>query len=140
MHTKSAVNRRDPGIKSLASSFNRQVDKMLQLQSSNPLYRREQVPSKIDLKSVFQVDIFSTLWDEWGLVSSDQGEEKWKTDEQTREAIRLLLEIDRCKEERERLEWEVSQLASWANSLAIKVVASYESIGEPICLFLCLYW
>jgi hypothetical protein len=111
---------------------------MLQLRSSTPQYRREPVPSKIDLKNVFQVDVFSALWDEWGLVASDQGEEKWKTDGETREAIRLLLEIDRCKEEQERLDWEVSRLASWVNSLAVKVAVIYESIGEPICSLLCL--
>ena len=140
MHTKSAVVRRDTGIKSIASSFNRHIDTMQQLKSSTPQYRLELVPSKIDLKNIFQVDVFSALWDEWGLVSSDQGEERWKTDGETREAIRLLLEIDRCKEERERLAWEVSRLASWANSLAVKVVEIYESIGGPIRLFTCLIW
>jgi hypothetical protein len=138
VHTKSAVVRRDAGIKAIASSFNRQVETMQQLKSSTPQYRREPVPSKIDLKNIFQIDVFSALWDEWGLVSSDQGEEMWKTDGEIREAIRLLLEIDRCKEERERLAWEVSQLASWANNLAVKVVAIYASIGESIRIFICL--
>jgi hypothetical protein len=138
VHTKSAVVRRDTGIKAIASSFNHQVDTMQQLKSSTPQYRREAVPSKIDLKNIFQVDVFSALWDEWGLVSRDQGEEMWKTDGETREAIRLLLEIDRCKEERERLAWEVSRLASWANNLAVKVVTIYGSIGEPSCSFICL--
>jgi hypothetical protein len=139
VHTKSAVIRRETGIKAIASSFNRQVDTMLQLRSSIPQYRREPVPSKIDLKNIFQVDVFSALWDEWGLVSSDQGDDRWKTDGEMREAIRLLLEIDRCKEERERLDWEVSQLAGWANSVAVKVAVAYESIGEYLCLFICLF-
>jgi hypothetical protein len=89
---------------------------MLQLRSSTPQYRWEPVPSKINLKNIFQVDVFSALWDDWGLVSNDWAEERWKTDGEMREAIRLLLEIDRCKEV-----WERCREVVWSRSQTAKV-------------------
>jgi hypothetical protein len=113
-HTKDSINRRDTGVKALINAFNRQVDTMKQLQISIPRYRLLPIPRKLDAKKIFQIDVFSTLWEDNGLLSNDDGEQRWRTDEKTRVGIQHLLELDRCKEEEERLKWEVSQLAKWA--------------------------
>jgi hypothetical protein len=128
MHTKDSINRRDTGIKTLVNSFNRQVDTMKQLQVGIPRYRPLPIPAKLDAKKIFRIDVFSTLWEEHGLLSDDYGEQ-WRTDERTRVGIQHLLELDRCKEEKERLEWEVLQLAKWAMKRAEALTGVLARIG-----------
>jgi hypothetical protein len=129
MHTKGLINRRDTGIKTLVNSFNRQIDAMTRLQGGIPRYRLLPIPAKLDAKKIFQIDVFSTLWEDNGLLSNDDGEQRWRTDERTRVGIQYLLELDRCKEEKERLEWEVSQLARWAMEKAVTLTGSLARIG-----------
>jgi len=134
MHTKSAVSRRDPGIKTLANSFNRQVQTMKQLKATIPRYRMEAIPATIDLKRMFAVDVFSQLWDDRGLIAGEGGVDRWKVDQDVKEGIRLVLELDRCREERERLDLEVSRLAAWAMSMATRLKVISDSLGM-YCLF-----
>jgi hypothetical protein len=122
------VNRRDPGIKSLANSFNRQIDTMARLQASTARYRGEIVPQKVDVKQLFHLDVFSHIWEDDGLVSVDE-EEPWRTDGAVRDGIKFLLEMDRCMEERERLECEVNRLAKWAMDRAMRMESTSRSLG-----------
>jgi hypothetical protein len=132
MHTKGSINRRDTGIKTLVNSFNRQVDTMKQLQTSIPRYRLLPIPTKLDAKKIFHIDVFSTLWEDNGLLSNDDGEQRWRTDERIRVGIQHLLELDRCKEEKERLEWEVLQLAKWAMERAEALMGVLTRIGTVL--------
>jgi hypothetical protein len=128
MHTKDSINRRDTGIKTLVTSFNRQVDTMKHLQASIPRYRLLPIPAKLDVKKIFRIDVFSTLWEDGGLLSNDD-EERWRTDDRIRIGIQHLLELDRCKEENERLKWEVFQLAKWAMERADALTGVLPRIG-----------
>jgi hypothetical protein len=102
---------------------------MKHLQISIPRYRLLPIPGKLDAKKIFRIDVFSTLWEDNGLLSNDDGEQRWRTDEKTRVGIQHLLELDRCKEEKERLEWEVSQLAKWAMERAETLTGILAQIG-----------
>jgi len=102
---------------------------MKHLQISIPRYRLLAIPGKLDAKKIFRIDVFSTLWEDNGLLSNDDGEQRWRTDEKMRVGIQHLLELDRCKEEKERLEWEVSQLAKWAMERAETLTGILARIG-----------
>jgi hypothetical protein len=127
-HTKSSVQRRDPAIKSLAASFNSQVDIMATLKASRLNYRNEVIPTKIDVKNLFQLDIFNGIWDDAGL-SSSEGTDRWRIDNEIKQGIHAILERDRCREERERLEMEVNRLATWGLQTAIGLRDTFLSLG-----------
>jgi hypothetical protein len=102
---------------------------MKQLRASIPRYRMETIPATIDLKRTFAVDVFSQLWDDRGLIAGEGGVDRWKVDEDVKEGIRLVLELDRCQEERERLDMEVSRLGAWAMSMATRLKVVSDSLG-----------
>jgi hypothetical protein len=129
MHTKSSVGRRDSGIKYLASAFNNQVDLMLRLKTSVAKYRGQLVPQKVDLKRLFHLDILSPIWEDGGLLSSDDVHERWRIDRSIQDGIQSLLEQDRCNEERERLEWELDQAAKWGMDMAHKMENCLHLLG-----------
>jgi hypothetical protein len=102
---------------------------MKQLRATTPRYRTEAIPTTIDLKKMFAVDVFSQLWDDRGLTTGEGGVNRWKTDQDVKEGIRLVLELDRCLEERERLDSEVSRLGAWAMGMATRLKVIFDSLG-----------
>jgi hypothetical protein len=101
---------------------------MAQLQASTVRYRTQIIPQKVDVKQLFHLDVFSHIWEDDGLISTDR-EERWRTDAVVREGIKSLLEMDRCMEEHERLEYEVNRLAMWAKDMAMRLESISRSPG-----------
>jgi len=101
---------------------------MTKLKASTPKYRSEVIPGKIDVKSLFHLDVFSCIWDDAGLSSSD-GADRWRTDDGIKQGIRALLDRERCREERERLEMEVNRLADWGLQTAMRLCDTFLSLG-----------
>lgn len=101
---------------------------MKQLHKTVPRYRALPIPLQLDIKQIFHIDVFSTLWEDYGLLSANE-EQRWRTDGVVRAGILCMLELDRCREEKERLEWEMLQLARWAMDKALAFVKVYATIG-----------
>ncbi|KIM23141.1 hypothetical protein M408DRAFT_39264, partial [Serendipita vermifera MAFF 305830] len=113
VHTKGAVQRREVGIKALAYSFNRVIDTLSNLRTTNARYKNETLPKKINVEHLFRLDVFSNIWDDDGLLPVADAEESWRTNESVRNGINAMLELDRCTEEAERLDREMNALATW---------------------------
>jgi hypothetical protein len=101
---------------------------MTTLKASTPKYRSEVIPKKIDVKNLFQLDVFNCIWDDTGL-SSSEGADRWRTDDEVKRGIQALLDSDRCREERERLEMEVNRLATWGLQTAVELRDTFLSLG-----------
>jgi hypothetical protein len=101
---------------------------MTTLKATRPEYRSELIPLKIEVKNLFQLDIFNRIWDDAGLSSSDSTD-RWRTDDKIKMGIRALLDRDRCREERERLEMEVTRLVTWGFQMATRLRDTFLSLG-----------
>ena len=73
------------------------------------------VPRRLDAKKLFRLDVDDDIWQEDpGLGPQDEGGlPRWQVDEPVRNGIKAMLEVDRCREERERLLAEARALRSW---------------------------
>lgn len=114
-HTSDAVTRRDPSIQALAARYNSLVEKMELMVRKGKAPAGVLVPRRIDpKKSLFQLDIDDDVWQDIGLDSCYDGNPPlWLSDPKVRSGIRGLLELDRCREEAERLVMERRGLQTW---------------------------
>lgn len=102
---------------------------MENLRSSVPEYQGLSVPKKLDINHIFRLDVFSTLLEDNSLSVSDGAKERWQTDPNVRRGIPFLLELDRCGEEKERLDWECKQAVKWSEQHARKLCTVFQSLG-----------
>lgn len=131
MQVKKSINNREQGLKILAQSYNREVNVMKTLKDSYPHYHNYVVPKSLDLSNLFQLDVFSAIWDDFGLDEAEEIEPQlWQSDDLVRQGIRAMLELDRCKEEEERLWWEISSLSRWGIHEAQVLANSWINQGK----------
>ncbi|KAJ7589414.1 hypothetical protein C8J56DRAFT_1076012 [Mycena floridula] len=74
-------------------------------------------PHELDKEGLFQLDVDNNIWDDIGLNDEFQGVRAlpgWLADDNVHEGIRVMLELDRCSEERERLLEEKENLKYFA--------------------------
>lgn len=136
MQVKKSISNREQGLKQLAQSYNREVTVMTELKENDLRYRNTIVPKLLDLNNLFRLDIFSTIWDDFGLEEGDENEAQlWEFDENVRQGVRAMLELDRSKEEEERLWWEVSSLGRWGLLETHILADSWINRGEFAYLF-----
>lgn len=77
--------------------------------------RGAQAPHPISTEGLFKLDVDDEIWQDVGLDESDLGNDipRWLGDENVREGIKALLELDRCKEEERRLTYERTAMQEW---------------------------
>lgn len=117
MHTKRAIDRREVGLKNLARVFNQRVDTIIALKRQQR-YKDTIIPEKVDPNKLFKLDILDTIWNDIGLDDAGVHPDRWQSDEKVRAGILAMLELDRCKEEKERLRLEIQALRQWAEEEA----------------------
>lgn len=113
---RDLVNAREKNLSALVRKFNSLVSHMeLLLKESKGPRRRMRLPRRLDSKKLFRLDVDDDIWQEDpGLGPQDEGDlPAWQIDAQVRRGIRAMLEIDRCREEQERLLAEGEALSSW---------------------------
>jgi hypothetical protein len=71
-------------------------------------------PNPISPTGIFDLDIDADIWEDIGLNDVMPESPDWLADEDTRAAIRLLLEIDQCNEEESCVKVECCALQEWA--------------------------
>jgi hypothetical protein len=102
--------------------------------------RGAKVPDQIVRDGLFQLDVDNSIWQD---IPLNDGEDmpRWLGDEQVREGIKWMLQLDRCREEEHRLLRERVAMQDWmteewslierAQQCTVSVVATYV---EFLCL------
>ncbi|KAF9235994.1 hypothetical protein BU15DRAFT_89344 [Melanogaster broomeanus] len=114
-HISNALNHREPAILSLVSQYNSLCDNMKTYIKDGNAPRHAAQPVKISQQGLFSVDVDDEIWQDVGLEDDhDQGPQPpWLVDEEVKEGIKHVLELDRCEEEKSRLQRERSAMQSW---------------------------
>ncbi|KAJ3722681.1 hypothetical protein C8R42DRAFT_579935 [Lentinula raphanica] len=114
-HTADAVKRRDPGIESLARTYNGLCVKLSDMIEAGNAPPHAVAPRTIPTKELFTLDIDDSIWDDIGLANTDDTLQlpPWLADEQVRTGIKGILLRDRCDEELRRLCHEVRVMREW---------------------------
>ncbi|KAJ3725611.1 hypothetical protein DFJ43DRAFT_1002562, partial [Lentinula guzmanii] len=114
-HTEDSIKRRDPGIQRLARSYNELHKKMVDLVRTKRAPRNAVIPSEIDMKHLFKLDVDDNIWQDIGLDEMTDLEELplWLCNEGVCKGIQAKLELDWCNEELCRLTHERKTLQEW---------------------------
>ncbi|KAJ3714958.1 hypothetical protein C8R42DRAFT_590499, partial [Lentinula raphanica] len=114
-HTADAVKRRDPGIESLARTYNKLCAKISDLIRGGNAPRHAVAPRTIPTKELFTLDVDDSIWDDVGLDETTHMSDvpPWLGDDQVRTGIRGILLRDRCDEELRRLMHEHRVMREW---------------------------
>ena len=84
---------------------------------------------------LFDLDVDDEIWQDIGLEEVDSKEitpPRWMSDEAVRNGIKAVLELDRCKEEEERLIHERRALQVWFSeewTVVLEALQTAESLG-----------
>ncbi|KZV96305.1 hypothetical protein EXIGLDRAFT_765408 [Exidia glandulosa HHB12029] len=113
--TRNLVHRREQNLNAQVRKFNALVVKIevLVKQGKGPK-RHTRLPRKLEARKLFRLDVDDDIWQEDpGLGPQDDVLPRWQTDERVKNGIVALLEVQRCKEELERLSAEIVTLEAW---------------------------
>jgi hypothetical protein len=110
----AAIQRRNPTIRKLVSSYNNLCTDLSALIRQRRSPPNAIPPNPISPIGIFDLDIDADIWEDVGLNDVVLDPPDWLADEVTRAAIKLLLEIDRCNEEESRVKVERCALQEWA--------------------------
>jgi len=75
--------------------------------------RGARIPTPLDTRTLFRLDVDDEIWVDLSLESEDEVAPRWMSDEGVRASIPALLECDRVAEERDRLNAEEKALMTW---------------------------
>ena len=131
--TKTLLKRSHRSITALVCRYNRLVDDMKKLKRV-PVSAH--IPAKLEAAALFRLDVDDDIWLELGWEDGDEAAPpRWMADEDIRTAIPALLEIDRVKEERERLDAEEIALKAWLRE-EVSVLKDAVVRYQGMCTFL----
>ncbi|KAK1233976.1 hypothetical protein PQX77_002834 [Marasmius sp. AFHP31] len=108
--TRNSINRRVAAFEALIRKFNQHVT---YLEENHQDGYQVPVPSRLPMQLQLLRDMeTSHLWEDvW--ISKMETPPRWLVDEDVCKGIRSFLNLDRCAEERARLETEATNLLSW---------------------------
>ncbi|KAJ7684879.1 hypothetical protein DFH06DRAFT_968141 [Mycena polygramma] len=118
-HTESAVKRREPTIAKVAAEYNKLCASIAKLIRDGKAPRNAIAPIPIPAKGLWQLDVDDTIFQDVGLGDNDENDDYgaepplWLCDDNVRNGIKALLELDRCDEEDARLRREARSLRMW---------------------------
>ncbi|KAJ7589950.1 hypothetical protein C8J56DRAFT_783748 [Mycena floridula] len=115
-HTEDQVKKKDPSILALVKKYNGICEALTKMISSGAAPTDSISPKPIDKAGLFQLDVDNEIWHDIGLIDDFEGVAsipRWLADDDVRHGIRLMLELDRCEEERVRLLDERVALRNW---------------------------
>ncbi|KAJ8095471.1 hypothetical protein PM082_023241 [Marasmius tenuissimus] len=108
--TRNSISRRAAAFENLIRKYNQHIT---YLEEHHQPHYKVPVPSRLPTQLASLRDMeTSHLWEDvW--ISKTETPLKWLVDEDIRKGIRSFLNLDRCAEERARLEKEALNLLSW---------------------------
>ncbi|KIJ36263.1 hypothetical protein M422DRAFT_261408 [Sphaerobolus stellatus SS14] len=135
--TKKLLKRSRQSITTLVSRYNRMVQDLQGLKQRGAVPRGVEIPMCLDTQELHRLDVDDPIWVD---VMDNDGEDgegppRWLSDEQVRAAIPALLERDRVKEERERLDAEEKALRSWLRDEINRTVAAKQNEQDPDVIY-----
>jgi hypothetical protein len=134
-HTKQQVKRKEPGIQTLARKYNSLCKDLVDMIKLKKAPQGAVAPLPIEMDGLFKLDIDDDIWQDIGLT--DENDENveipaWLGDENVRQGIKSMLDIDRCIEERDRLIAECISMRQWMREeWAIVISAIHYSVEDP---------
>ncbi|KIJ37663.1 hypothetical protein M422DRAFT_177688 [Sphaerobolus stellatus SS14] len=111
--TKKLLKRGHHAVTALVNKFNNLVKQMKRVVKKGDAPRGARVPKPLKAKQLFCLDVDDEIWNEDGLLADNQDTPPWLGDQDVRDAISAQLELDRVKEEQERLAWEEEAMMVW---------------------------
>lgn len=140
-HTRASVQKRDPSIQQLARDYNKLCDKMRELIAQGKAPEGATVPEKVEMAGLFTLDVDDAIWQDVGLADEDlPNPPLWMCNDDVRRGIKALLEVDRCREEEDRLVHERQALQVWFSEEWKIVTDGCAATGECHYIFLLLAW
>ncbi|KDR79080.1 hypothetical protein GALMADRAFT_136978 [Galerina marginata CBS 339.88] len=115
-HTDQQIRRKEPGIQSLARSYNKLCTELVKMIETKKAPRGALAPLPIELEGLFRLDVDDNIWQDIGLTDNnddDTGIPLWLGNDDVRVGIKWLLQLDRCMEEERRLEAEKISMFQW---------------------------
>jgi len=115
-HTNQQIKHKEPGIQTLARKYNtlcQSLEEKIKLKKG-PLGAIAPLP--IEMDRLFKLDVDDNIWQDIGLTDNNDEDldiPAWLGDECVRAGIKSLLELDHCKEERNRLISECISMRQW---------------------------
>ncbi|KAG7091657.1 hypothetical protein E1B28_010678 [Marasmius oreades] len=130
--TRKSITKRTPALQSAIRKFNDLCDKLRKLHNSNyavPVPK----PLPTDLTALRDPER-SYLWEDVWISRSDNDiAPRWLVDENVRKGIRAMLTLERCREERARLEHEARNMCKWYSQeqLSIEFACASAKLEVP---------
>jgi hypothetical protein len=119
--TKGLVRRTRKGMSTMVSRFNRYIKQMAVLVNAGEAPKGAILPKRLNTKRLWKIDIDDVIWNDSGL-DVDLEEDRpprWMEDTHVRKGIAALLIVDRCREEKVRLEKEIDAMLPWIKHRAL---------------------
>ena len=112
---KQGLNRRKGGHNRLVKSYEKLRQEMQSLITAGKAPCGGQVPESLIRDGLWDLDPDDDLWIELAMEgrSREEGAPKWLYDRPMRQGIHAMLELQRCKEETERLNHERMTMHLW---------------------------
>ena len=108
------IKRRDPGISRLVKSYNDLCAEMAHLVSMQDAPLGAKVPEPLQREGLFQLDVDDSIWQDIGLSEEHDGDvPRWIGDDDVRQGIKWMLQLERCSEEESRLMRERLAMQAW---------------------------
>jgi len=114
-HAETQIKRKEPGIQQLRKKYNDLCQELVTLIQQGLAPQRAVAPLRIEKEGLFKLDVDDEIWQDIGLddVEFEGVIPGWLGDNDVRQAIKSLLELDRCKEEERRLCKECQAMQEW---------------------------
>jgi len=112
---KQNLNRRKGSHDRLVKSYEKLRQAMQELIDTSRAPNGADIPAPIVQENLWELDVDDDLWADLTRHGAFQDKDapKWLTDQPTKQGIRAMLELDRCKEELERLDHERGVMYRW---------------------------
>jgi len=136
-HAETQIKRKEPGIQKLRKKYNDLCTELKALINQGSAPRGAVVPHMIEKEGLFQLDVDDEIWQDIGLEDTEfEGKiPGWLGDDNVREGIKNLLELDRCQEEERRLYKERQAIQEW-------MLEEWQCVSEAIntCGMFTRFW
>ncbi len=131
-HAQDQVKRKEPGIQTLARKYNNLCGELIVMIKEKKAPRGAIGPVKIDMETLFKLDVDDDIWQDIGLTNTDsmQNIPAWLGDKDVRKGIKALLEFDRCEEEKRRLIEEHISMQQWMREEWIVICKGIKEAAE----------
>ena len=115
IHAEAQIKRKEPGIQQLRKKYNALCADLETLIKQGFAPRCAVIPYIIEREDFFKLDVDDEIWQDVGLEDMEFDGEipGWLGDDNVREGIKNVLELDRCEEEERRLCKERCAIQEW---------------------------